>query len=211
MTISRRGAILSGLSLAGLSAAARAAPLIATPRQSEGPFYPDRLPLDRDNDLLQFAEARERAAGTATHVFGRVRAEDGRPMPGVKVEIWQCDAFGRYHHAGDRTQGADPNFQGYGETVTDAEAGYRFRTIRPVAYGWRAPHIHFAVSGPGFQRFITQMYVEGEPLNERDSLLNRVRDPGQRAALIVPLTASDLEPDALAGRFEIVLGRNLFT
>ncbi len=191
------GAVLPG----GVSAA-----LLPTPRQSTGPFYPLRLPLDSDADLVQ-VEGRDRAAaGTVTHVFGRVLDLSGRPVAGARVEIWQCDAFGYYHHPRDRGGQADPNFQGYGRTVVGEDAAFRFRTIRPVPYPGRTPHIHFAISGPGIERLTTQMYVAGEPLNAHDGLLNRVRDPAARARLIVPLEpAPEVEPGALAGRFDIVL------
>ena len=215
MRLTRRRILRGGLALGGLTAAggtfgtlARAA-LVATPRQTEGPFYPRKIPLDSDADLVQVAGREAPATGTVTHVFGRVLAEDGRPMTGVTVEIWQCDAFGHYHYTGSLPRGGDPGFQGYGQSVTKADASYRFRTIKPVPYTWRTPHIHFAVSGPGMHRLTTQMYVAGEPKNENDSILNRVRNPAQRAALIVPLAPSDLEEGALAGRFDIVLGRNL--
>ena len=215
MRLTRRRILRSGLALGGLGAtgsvlgAAAEAALVATPRQTEGPFYPRKIPLDSDADLVRVNGRDAPARGTVTHVFGRVLVEDGRAMTGVKVEIWQCDALGHYHYSGSLPRGADPDFQGYGRTVTDADAAYRFRTIRPVPYTWRTPHIHFAVSGPGLHRLTTQMYVAGEPGNESDGILNRVRDPAQRAALIVPLTPSDLEDGALAGRFDIVLGRNL--
>jgi protocatechuate 3,4-dioxygenase beta subunit len=101
----------------------------------------------------------------------------------------------------------DENFQGYGRTATDETGGYRFRTIRPVPYPGRPPHIHFAVSGNGLPRFTTQMYVAGEPGNDRDGVLMGVRDPAARARLIVPLSpAPEAEPGALAATFDIVLG-----
>jgi protocatechuate 3,4-dioxygenase beta subunit len=102
--------------------------------------------------------------------------------------------------------GRDENFQGFGQTVTDAEGGYRFLTIRPVPYPGRTPHIHFAVAAPGQRRFITQMYVAGEPQNERDPVLRDMRDPAARARLIVPLRPMpELGQDALAATFDIVL------
>lgn len=185
-----------------------AATLLSTPSQPLGPFYPTTLPLDRDADLAQVAGRSGRAAGTIAHVFGRVTDRDGRSLAGVRVEIWQCNAFGRYHHPRAPATGPlDENFQGYGQAVTDADGAYRFRTIRPVPYPGRAPHIHFAVQGPGFERLVTQMYVAGEPENQRDGLLGRVRDPAARARLIVPLAlAPEVEAEALAGTFDIVLG-----
>jgi protocatechuate 3,4-dioxygenase beta subunit len=101
----------------------------------------------------------------------------------------------------------DEDFQGYGQVLTDETGGYRFRTIRPVPYPGRTPHIHFAVSASDLPRFTTQMYVAGEPLNERDGVLMGVRDAAARARLVVPLRpAPDAEPNALAGTFDIVLG-----
>ena len=185
----------------GLSAA-----LVPTPRQTPGPFYPLRLPLDSDADLVQVEGTGRPAAGVVTHVFGRVLDRSGRPLAGARVEIWQCDAFGYYHHPYDRGGRADPSFQGYGHMVVGADAAFRFRTIKPVPYPGRAPHIHFAVSGPGIERLTTQMYVAGEPANARDGILGRVRDAAARARLIVPLEpAPEVEPGALAGRFDIVL------
>lgn len=183
-----------------------AAALLPTPRQTAGPFHPPTPPLDADADLLQVGGRGGQAHGTPTHVLGRVIDAEGRAVAGSRVEIWQCDAFGRYHHPLDGG-GADPNFQGFGAATADAGGAWRFRTIRPVAYSSRAPHIHFAVIPPGGERFTTQMYVAGAPENERDFLLARVRDPAARARLIVPLTPGDeLEAGALMARFDIVLG-----
>jgi protocatechuate 3,4-dioxygenase beta subunit len=210
--VTRRYVVAAGVigAAAALPGAAWAE-LVATPRQSTGPFYPVRLPLDSDNDLVTVAGRPEPAAGQVTHVFGRVLDPDGRPVADAEVEIWQCDAAGFYHHPGDRGGQADPNFQGFGRTAADAEGAYRFRTIRPVPYTGRTPHIHFAVKGAGFETLITQMYVAGEPLNERDGLFNRIRDPEQRASVLVTLApAPEVEAGALAGRFDLVIARNLF-
>ena len=194
----------AGYSLCG---APEAAMLPPTPPQTAGPFYPRSFPADADNDLVQITGRAGIATGTITYITGRVLDEADRGISGARVEIWQCDANGRYHYVDDGRSDylLDENFQGYGQTVTDAAGGYRFRTIRPVPYPGRTPHIHFAVSGPGFQRFVTQMYVAGEPLNERDGVLMEVRDPAARARLMVPLLPAG-EPDTLAGTFDIVLG-----
>ncbi|HEX2113017.1 MAG TPA: intradiol ring-cleavage dioxygenase [Alphaproteobacteria bacterium] len=190
----------------------RVAPVLAampaTPQQTTGPFYPRSLPLDRDNDLARVAGAAARAQGKITHVFGRVLDRDERPIPGARIEIWQCNAFGRYHHPRDTSDAPiDPGFQGYGETVSAVDGAYRFRTIRPVPYPGRTPHIHFAITAPGAQRLVTQMYVAGEPLNARDGLYNSIRDPAARAAVTVALLdAPEIEPDSIAGRFDLVLG-----
>ena len=173
-------------------------------------MLPERKLLDSDADLIRIAGRNDIASGQVTHLFGTVLTPEGSHRGGVVVEIWQCDAFGRYHHP--RAPGhdqADPNFQGFGRAVTDGGGRYRFRTIKPVPYPGRAPHIHFAVFLPGEPRWTTQMYIAGEPGNSNDFLLNRVRDPEQRAKLIVPLRpAQNLEPDALAGRFDIILVGN---
>ncbi len=194
-----------GTAAAALPAGAAAA-LIPTPRQTPGPFYPNKLPLDSDNDLVEVEGRPRPAAGQVTHIFGRVLDQSGRPVTGIRVELWQCDAFGHYHHPRDRGGRADPNFQGFGRTAVDQEGAFRFRTIKPVAYPGRTPHIHFAVAGAGIERLTTQMYLAGEPLNQRDGILNRVRDPLARARLLVELRADPaLEAGALAGRFDIVL------
>jgi protocatechuate 3,4-dioxygenase beta subunit len=204
----RRTALAGGiasLALARLTRPVRAEGLIPTPAQSEGPFYPVELPADTDWDLLRLAGSADQALGTVTYIEGRVLGRDGRPLPGTRVEIWQCDAKGRYRHPGDARGPMDEAFQGFGRVLTGADGGYRFRTIRPVAYPGRTPHIHFAVLPPGGRRLVTQMYVMGEPGNERDFLLNSVRDLQARAKLIVPLQPAPAERGALTGRFDIVL------
>ncbi len=195
------------LSLHGLRALAAAA-LAPTPAQTEGPFYPLNYPADSDNDLVHVTGHGEPAKGTVTQVAGRILDRSGRPMAGARVEIWQCDGNGRYHNVrdGGGERPRDDNFQGFGRTVTDEGGGYHFVTIRPVPYPGRTSHIHFAVTAPGQRRFITQMYVAGEPGNERDSVLLGVRDPAARARLIVPLRPMpELGREALAAEFDIVL------
>jgi protocatechuate 3,4-dioxygenase beta subunit len=142
------------------------AALTPTPRQTAGPFYPKSLPLHSDNDLVRIAGHEKQADGVVTHIFGRVIDVDGRPVPQARIEIWQCDSRGRYHHVDDRSsRPLDPDFQGYGTTSAADDGGYRFRTIRPVAYPGRTPHIHFAISPQGGGRLVTQMYVAGESAN----------------------------------------------
>jgi protocatechuate 3,4-dioxygenase beta subunit len=186
------------------------APLLPTPPQTVGPFYPNVLPLDTDNDLVTIQGSAASAVGQITHVFGRMTDVDGRPVRNARVEIWQCDAFGRYIHTRDAGRGRrDGNFQGYGQTVTDADGQYRFRTIKPVAYSGRAPHIHFAIHGHGFARLTTQMYIAGAPENADDFLLNSIQNTAARQALIVTLQPRpELEPEALGGQFNIVLGNS---
>jgi protocatechuate 3,4-dioxygenase beta subunit len=209
---SRRRLLAAGASVAGLALAgvplARAQGAVATPPQSLGPFYPDRRPDEVDVDLTSVRGGTGVAKGDITIVSGRVLDSRGRPVKDVRVEIWQCNAYGRYHHPLDRSdRPLDPNFQGYGETATEDDGRYAFRTIKPVPYPGRAPHIHFRLSGPGFAPLATQMYVAGEPQNDRDFLLNGIVDPKARASLIVRF-----EPVAgtreLSAKFDIVLAAN---
>ena len=197
-----RGAAAAGLSLA----AARAVGLESTPRQTTGPFYPYDHALESDADLVQVGGRATLAGGVITHLSGVVKDRRGRPVRGAQVEIWQCDVNGRYHHPRDRGNAAlDENFQGYGRSPTGAEGFYRFRTIRPVSYSGRAPHIHFTIRGPEFEPFVTQMYVQGAPENDRDWILNRIRDPVRRASLVVPFAPHPDLPEQRVARFDIVL------
>lgn len=204
--LARRRILATGLSAAGLLAAQPAlAALKPTPRQARGPFYPDEFPLDSDNDLVRVKGREAQAMGEVTHLIGRVLDPAGKPVPGARVEIWQCDARGVYHHPGDGRR-TDPNFQGYGRTNSAANGGYRFRTIKPVPYPGRTPHIHIAVQARGFPELATQMYIEGHPQNDRDFLYRDAsRRGGTIAARFVP--APDLEARALRAQFDIVLGR----
>jgi protocatechuate 3,4-dioxygenase, beta subunit len=184
-----------------------AAELVPTPGQTEGPFYPIEFPPDMDNDLVKVTGQATQAVGQVIHIWGRVLDTRGQPRPGSVVEIWQCDAKGIYRHPRAGGQGRiDQAFQGYGRTSVDEKGQYRFRTIRPVPYPGRTPHIHFAVHVPGQGRLVTQMYIEGEPLNARDGVLNSIRDPQARLSVIVPLASRQSpEPGALHGRFDIVV------
>src|SRR5439155_9219024 len=115
--------------------------LARTPRLTEGPFYPDRLPLDTDNDLVIVSNAVTPALGEVTHLTGRLLSQAGEPIRDAVVEIWQVDAKGVYLHTADsgRRQ-RDANFQGFGRFTTGSTGAYRFRTIKPVPYPGRTPH-----------------------------------------------------------------------
>lgn len=197
----------SGAALVPL-AAAHAADLVPTPPQSEGPFYPAGLPADSDNDLVQVRGRQARAMGEVLHLEGRVLGPDGRRQSGALVEIWQCDALGIYDHP--RQSGRerrDAAFQGYGRVLADAEGRYSFRTLKPVAYPGRAPHIHLkAATGDG-RRLTSQFYLAGEPQNARDGLFRAAaRDPRQRERIEMRLApAPGIEPGALAATMDIVI------
>jgi protocatechuate 3,4-dioxygenase beta subunit len=203
-------AALTTLSLVPGPRSLLAAPgLIATPPQTEGPFYPTDWTGDADNDLVIVEGEAARAQGQITHILGRVLDASGAPVKGASVEIWQCDAGGIYRHPRDwrLVRGRDAGFQGRGRAVTSVDGTYSFRTIKPVAYPGRTPHIHFAIAAPGRAPLVTQMYVAGEPLNARDGILGAIRDPRQRDSVIVPLQPGDrIEDQALVGTFDIVLG-----
>lgn len=187
--------------------AAAATPLVITPGQTEGPFYPVSFPADMDADLIRVHGQAANAMGQITHIRGRVLNRKGEGVRGAMVEIWQCDSRGIYHHPQQSgLQRRDTAFQGYGRTEVTSDAGYSFRTIRPVAYPGRTPHIHFKVSAPSAGRLTTQMYLAGETQNATDGVLSRIRDRHARESVIVKLEqASDLEPGALRGTFDIVL------
>ena len=170
-----------------------------TPGQTEGPFYPERLPADHDFDLLRNGNARY-TTGQAAWVEGVVTDTRGVPVAGAEVEIWQCDEEGHYHHPGDGDR-ADPAFQGFGRVVVGKEGSYRFRTLRPAKYAGRTPHIHFKVRLDKTDLLITQLYVAGDPGNARDGIWRRLGTQGQ-AAVTVQFVPS---ADGMRARFPIVV------
>jgi len=189
-----------------------AAGTVATPRQAKGPFYPVELPLDQDNDLVRVTGRSGVARGEILDVTGTLTDERGNPLKGTRIEIWQVNAFGRYHHPGDtQDKPWDPDFQGFGRTITDEQGRYRFRTVRPVAYPGRAPHIHFRLDDSRFATFYTQMYIAGAPENAADFLLSRISQRAARESLIVDLVPATAAGSNLQGRFDIVLGQTLLS
>ncbi len=187
-------------------------PLFVTPGLTEGPFYPDRLPLDRDNDLIILSDRTTPAIGQITHLTGRVLDASGTPLKNATVEIWQCDAKAVYLHSADsdRKKGQqDQNFQGFGTFTTGAAGEYRFRTIKPVEYPGRpAPHIHFKVKQGNRDLLTSQIFVRDYPGNLRDGVYLGIRDLVDRELVLadfVPLAESKL--GELAARFDIVVGR----
>lgn len=184
--------------------------LTRTPDQFEGPYYPDRLPLDTDNDLLVVNSDITAAVGAVTHLTGTVRDAKGRPMRNVLVEIWQCDSNGIYLHTGHEASNKRPrdgHFQGFGRFLTGSKGEYYFRTIKPVPYSSRTPHIHFKVKKGGDTLLATQCYVKGHPLNRKDGIYQSVKEPALRSALeadYVPIKGSKI--GELSATFHIVLG-----
>lgn len=170
-----------------------------TPAQTEGPFYPVSLPGDADFDLLRNG-ALAYGRGQPAWLEGSVTDLQGRPVAGAQVEIWQCDETGHYHHPGDGGR-ADPAFQGFGRVRVGAGGDYRFRTIRPAPYSGRTPHIHVKVRLGQRELLTTQLYVAGEPRNERDFLW-RGLDAQQRRALTVPFEHTS---DGLRAAFAIIV------
>jgi protocatechuate 3,4-dioxygenase, beta subunit len=182
--------------------------LTRTPKQTEGPFYPTKLPLDTDNDLLIINDGITRAVGEITHLTGKVLDAAGKPLANTVVEIWQCDANGAYLHPDTSNKNkADKNFQSFGRFTTNRAGEYYFRTIKPVPYPGRTPHIHFKIKRSGKEVLTTQLYVKGHPGNEKDGIWKNVADPKQQAAITVPfdpVKGSTL--GELQAHFEIVLG-----
>lgn len=182
--------------------------LTQTVRQTEGPFYPVNLPLDTDNDLLIINDGITPAVGEITHLSGRVMDIHGNPLRNAVVEIWQVDNQGAYLHEGSSNRDQrDTNFQGFGRFMTGSSGEYYFRTIKPVPYPGRTPHIHFAVKRKGMEKFTTQCYVKGHPGNPRDGIWNRIRDERARESVTIEFAPiADSKLGELAARFDIVLG-----
>lgn len=182
--------------------------LVRTPPQTEGPFYPDKLPLDTDNDLLVINDSINPSVGQVTWLSGRILDSKGHPVRNALVEIWQADGNGVYLHSKSDNGGKrDGNFQGFGRFMTGSTGEYLFRTIKPVPYPGRTPHIHFAVKLKGQSKFITQCYIAGEPRNETDGVLKDIKDLKARRSVLVPFTpVKNSRINELSARFDIILG-----
>lgn len=182
--------------------------LTLTPSQTEGPFYPDKMPLDTDNDLIIINDSLTPAVGTIAYLTGKVTDIKGNPIRNALVEIWQVDNNGIYLHSrGGKREKLDSNFQGYGKFLTDSKGNYSFRTLKPSPYSGRTPHIHMAVSAKGKRKLTTQCYVKGEPRNKKDFILKRLKDSTARNSLIIPFNPlPNSKFGEVEAQFNIVLG-----
>lgn len=221
--INRRELLGAGIALplGALASASHAAgdTCSPTPRQTSGPFYPLYDQVDKDLDLTRMTGHDQPAAGEVIRVRGRVMDPNCKPVEGALVDLWQADSNGRYSHPADPNPARrDPNFQGWGQVVTDAEGRYAFRTIKPAAYplefldgrpderaGYRTPHIHFRVSKRGFREFATQMYFAGEALNDRDILLRNVSEAERPKLVITPMRSTGQDPPLYT--FDLTIAR----
>lgn len=211
--LSRRNFVKSAVVLGGIIAHEMLRPIPAsarcgpTPPETEGPFYPMSYPLDKDNDLTFVSDRSVTAQGQVIHIRGMIQDQACRPVAGARVEIWQACATGKYNHPGDRNRAQlDPHFQYWGKAVTNEKGEYGFKTIKPGSYpvSWfwtRPPHIHFKVFSRSHQDLTTQMYFAGEPLNDKDRLLQE-HPREEQLKCIVPFRQTERE---MAGLFNLTL------
>ena len=208
MLVTRRHMMVGAAAVASVSAA-KAQQLVSTSAQDLGPFYPIVRPADHDADLTRLNGRDGTAIGQPINIIGRVVDGKGNPISNAQVELWQCNAAGRYDHPGDRANPAtlDPNFQGFARLATDRDGQFKFRSIKPKDYdtpiGRRTPHIHFSIDGHR-ERLVTQMYFPGEPLNDVDFLLKNATPRESVIAAAIDRLSGD--PQALAYRWTVVLG-----
>jgi protocatechuate 3,4-dioxygenase, beta subunit len=209
-----RRAFLGTLALGATAFTTRGAfadELTRTPTSNEGPYFPTKLPLDTDNDLLIINDSITPAVGEITHLSGRLLDSKGNPLRNAVIEIWQCDRDGTYlkqHQQGDEK--FDTNFQGYGRFLTSSTGEYYFRTVKPVPYRGRpAAHIHARVWKGDKKLLTTECFIKGLPGNERDGQFKQIRqrDPKGHATLCLDFTpVKGSRIGELAARWEIVLG-----
>lgn len=207
MNTNRRKLMLGLGGVIALSTSSVARTLVFTPSQTAGPFYPVELPLDDDNDLTLIKGRKGSANGIISDVTGRIVDINGKPLSKMRIEIWQCDVNGRYRHPHENSRRPmDENFQGHGLARTNDQGQYRFRTIRPVQYPGRTPHIHVAVFPQGERPFVTQLYVAGDKRNDTDFIYNNI--PSDKRKLIT----AEFKPTVSDGakqqaNFDIILNR----
>lgn len=207
---SRRNLLRGGLALGATAFFVRGAyaeELSRTPSLTEGPFYPPKLPLDTDNDLIIINDKVTPAVGDVTHLSGRVLSTSGLPMRNVVVEIWQCDGNGVYLAQQD-ADGRDANFQGFGRFLTSSTGEYYFRTIKPVPYPGRTPHIHVKIKKGDRELLTTQLFINGHPQNRSDGIFQDIGGPLERELVLVDFKPmQDSKIGELSARMDIVLGR----
>jgi protocatechuate 3,4-dioxygenase beta subunit len=211
---SSRRAFLGTLALGATAFTVRGAfadELTRTPTTNEGPFYPTKLPLDTDNDLLIINDAITPAVGEVTHLSGRLLDAKGSPLRNAIIEIWQCDKNGTYYKQHTRDQAEfDTNFQGYGRFLTSSSGEYHFRTIKPVPYQGRpAAHIHARVWKGNTKLLTTECFIKGFEGNERDGQFRQIRsrDPKGLETLTLDFTPmKESRIGELAARWDIVVG-----
>jgi protocatechuate 3,4-dioxygenase beta subunit len=178
-------------------------PSKATPQDALGPYYPPAWSGEVDNDLIEF-RGKSYSFGTQLLISGRVLSTGGKPLGSVSIEIWQTDASGKYRHPGDDGEGpAERGFQGFGRTLSDAQGRYRFRTIKPVLYGGRPPHVHFRVTAAGYRTLVTQLYFDGE--NTERSFFSGGFARERESLTVKPIPHQDNGRDGLAASFDLVL------
>ena len=189
----------------------------ATPRQTEGPYYPPKAQmdaqLDKDNDLTQVKGQPGKASGQVLYVMGQIQDSRCRPIEAAIVEIWQASGSGRYRHPRDTQNPAplDPQFQYWGRYITDKDGRYVFKTIKPGAYPigpgtMRPSHIHFKVSHPEHGEFVTQMYFVGDRFQDKDPIFNDIpRAERNRVLVTMEQPPADYEPDTRLARFDVTL------
>jgi protocatechuate 3,4-dioxygenase, beta subunit len=181
-----------------------------TPWVTQGPLYPETLPLDTDNDLIIVSNSVTPAVGEITHLSGRLLGPHGEPIRNAVIEIWQVDSTATYLRERARKPAGsfDVNFQGFGRFETGSSGEYYFRTIKPVPYPSRpAPHIHFMIRAKGRDPWTTQLYIKGHHGNERDHIYRHIGDAKAQEAVTVDFApVKDSHIGELAAKFDIVLG-----
>ncbi len=212
--LNRRGFLRGGMTLGAFAFTVPglfAEELSKTPRVTEGPFYPDKLSLDTDNDLILINDKLTHAVGEITHLTGKILDVDGKPIKNATIEIWQVDAKAVYLHtrdSGGKAAQQDKNFQGFGRFTTGSTGEYYFRTIKPVPYPGRAPHIHVKVKMGGKEVHTTQILVAGNSQNKTDGVFRSAGGLLEQELLLAefkPIKESKL--GELSASFNIVLGR----
>lgn len=186
--------------------------LFETPSMTEGPFYPDKLPLDLDNDLIVINDNVTPAVGEITNLTGRILNANGSPMKDATIEIWQCDANAVYLHSLDsvpKKSQQDKNFQGFGRFVTSSTGEYRFRTIKPVAYPGRpSAHIHFKIKKGDRELLTSQIFIRGFEGNARDGIFNSAGDLVDRELVQADFKPIKDSPTAQwSANFDIIIGQ----